>query len=248
MNLEEVKNQLREVNQNYTTRDSEELNEVLRQLKQRSVDRRDQPAAKEIWCFQQILDIQNNYINAYEAFKSEKYYKGWCLLENSDIEYGFLFRHFKENGGEYRLKFIYKHVLQFQSIFPYKYFMSPEFTIKEAKCGICDQVIGIRNPCGHKLGEIYDGKMCTRLLTNVETTGISLVTSPVQKYSVVFLNDPETGKSIDQYDYSFVKWVVDGLQSPFHNWDISRTKKRHPHSIYSHLKANDDCPCESGKK
>lgn len=248
MDIDEVKRQLRDVDNNYSSRDSKQIKESVKQLKEQAIEQEDQSAAKDIWCLEEILYIQNNYIDAYRAFKSKKYYKGWCSLENSEIAYDFLFKHFKEDDGEYCLEFIYKHIQQYQSIFPYNVFMSPEFIITESKCSICDEIIDIRNPCGHKIGEIYNGEMCTRLIIDVKAIGMSIVTSPVQKYSVIFLNDPKTGQMVDQYDYSMVNWVIERLQSPFHNWDMEKTKIRHPHSRYDHLGPDDECPCESGEK
>lgn len=248
MNKDEIKKFLKDVNLNYSSRDSKEIIISLKDLKEIAIEQCNQKTSKEIWCLEQILKVQNKYIDAYNAFKSKNYYGGWCFLEDAEIEYGFLSKHFKDKDGEYWLEFIYKHIIQFQSVFPYHIFISPEILIKEIKCGICDQPINLRNHCEHRVGEIYNGELCTRLLNECEVLGISLVYSPVQKYSVVFINDPETGQTIDQYDYSFVRWIIDRLQSPFHNWDMSLTKKRHPHSRYSHIGKNDECPCESGEK
>jgi len=248
MKLKEIKNQLMEVHLNYSSRNSKLILEVLGQLKQRAVEQKDQDSAKEIWCLEQILEVQDTYLDAYKALKSGEYYNGWRSLERTDIEYTFLFRHFKEHDNKYWIEFINKHTTQYQSLFPYKAFVSPEYLKKEVKCSICDQVINIRNHCGHRVGEIYNGEMCTRLITKVKLLGGSIVTSPLQKYSVCFPTDPKTGQRVDHYNYSYVKFVIDRLQSPFDNWDIHWTKKRHPHSRYSHIGRNDKCPCESGRK
>lgn len=248
MDINNIKTQLKEVNSNHNSRDTNQIKENLSKLKRETVQNNNQDKSKEIWSLEQILTTQDHYINAFNSFKSERYYEGWCSLEKAEIGYGFIHNHFKDNDNEYWLKFINKHIKQFQSLFPYEIFMSPEFLVKESKCNICDQVIKLRNPCEHIKGEIYDGKMCVRQLTNVKCVGMSAVTSPVQKYSVVFLRDSTTGETIDQYDYSFVKWVIERLQSPFHNWDMVWTKKRHHHSKFSNLNENDKCPCESGKR
>jgi hypothetical protein len=82
----------------------------------------------------------------------------------------------------------------------------------------------------------------------VEFLGTAMTKEPVQKYSVVFLPDPDTGGFKDTYNYSVIRYLVDRLQSPFDGWTFDKTKMRHPHSRYSHVGRNEPCPCESGKK
>ena len=141
-----------------------------------------------------------------------------------------------------------KHVEQFQSLFPYKVFASPGMLVKEKVCSICGDPISIRNPCGHEVGEIYDGEMCLRRITEAEVLEVSLVETPGHKYAVAFASSSESGGGIkDQYNYAAVRYVIDGLRSPFDAWDLERTKRRHPHSRYYHVTQDEDCPCESGK-
>ena len=224
--------------------------DTLAQIKRQAVARGDQEEAKRIWCYEKILQIQSSYLSSFYDMKAGNYYGAWCSLERVEIALHFLERHFssESDDDQYRLRFIEEHSRQFQSLFPYGLFMSPAFLETEKKCSICGHPISIRNPCGHQVGEIYDGEMCCREVTKAEVLEISLVTNPVQKYSVPFLVDPKTGKQKDHYDYTFVQYVVSGLWRPFDAWDMRRTEARHPHSRYAHVGRNDDCPCGSGGK
>lgn len=224
------------------------IEESLRDLKQRLVADRDHSGAKTIWCYEQILRIQNQYIVAFHKLKSGDFYEAWCLLEQVEIGQHFLQRHLAINKDSYELPFIQKHVTQFQALFPYKHFFSPGMLILKTECSICHKPRSIRRPCGHLLGEIYDGEMCARHVTKVKLLEVSLVTNPRQKYSVLFSTDPKTGDKVDHYDYSLVRYIAIGLRKPFDGWDMEWTKTRHPHSHYRHVARNDQCPCESGKK
>jgi len=133
-------------------------------------------------------------------------------------------------------------------LFPYKLFFSPEIIEHEKKCNICGKIISIRNPCGHEVGEIYNGEMCIRIVTKAEFISISLVESPLQKYSVPFMTDPKTGKTVDHYDYSLLENLLKILKSPFDEWDYKKTTKMYPHSKFKHIGRNENCPCGSGKK
>ncbi len=102
--------------------------------------------------------------------------------------------------------------------------------------------------CGHRVGEIYNGEMCHRILTKLEVMGISIVDKPVQKYSVLFLSDEKTGKQRDHYNYALVQYAIGALREPFDGWDVERTSRHQPHSRYAAIGRNEPCPCESGKK
>ena len=76
---------------------------------------------------------------------------------------------------------------------------------------------------------------------------VSLVENPVHKYAVAFMVDNVTGKQIDQYDYSLVAYVTDGLVDPYHGWTMEWSMRRQPHSRYGGVAGHEDCPCQSGK-
>jgi hypothetical protein len=90
--------------------------------------------------------------------------------------------------------------------------------------------------------------MCYRTITQAELLEISLVPDPVQKYSVLFANNKDTGEKTDHYDYRILAYLIECLATPFDPWTFKWTKIRHPHSRYSHLEYDSLCPCESGKK
>jgi len=246
--LEDVKTYLRKAPDNFNSRDSRSAKQLLLSIKDRAVKDNDQALAKTIWCLDEILDIQDRFITGFFQMKADEFYEGWCTLEKVELGIHFLNPHFQDTANEFHLSFISKHTSQYQSIFPYKVFMSPEILEIEKTCSICNKVISVRNPCGHRVGEIYDGKMCSRFVSKAEFLGMAMVEDPVQKYSVPFLSDSKGGVKKDHYNYAFIRYLVQRLSSPFHAWDVDKTKRRHPHTRYSHVGRNDPCPCESGKK
>lgn len=225
-----------------------QIRAILTRIKAQAVECDDQEKAKLVWCKEQILEIQSSYLAAFRTMKEGSFCKAWCLLERVEIELDSVARHFEPDDDEYQLKFIGKHTNQFQSLFPYRAFFSPALLHLEKVCSICGQPISIRNPCGHRKGEIYNGEMCLHIVKQAELLEISIVTKPVQKYSVAFMVDPETDQRRDHYNYSLVQYVIDGLHDPFHAWDMHWTMRRHPHSRYEHVGRNEDCPCGSGKQ
>jgi hypothetical protein len=248
MTMEGVRAYLQSVDGRPAEPSPEMVQEALVRLKSAAVSRGDQAEAKTVWCLEQALQAQNLYLQAFAEMKKEHFYEAWCMLEQAELALLFLERHDTASWPLFRLDFIREHVGKWQRLFPYKIFISPELVEHEKLCSICRQPVRPRSPCGHRVGEIYNGEMCTRVVTRVEPIAMSLVDKPVQKYSVPFLSDSKSGERRDQYNYGIVRYAISALRSPFDTWDAVWTKKRQPHSRFRHIGRNDPCPCESGRK
>jgi hypothetical protein len=238
------------ISKNRNTDNDAIVSTLLKKYKAESVKKNDQEQAKQIWCYEQILNIQKNYLSAFQKMKDVFFFEAWGLLEQVEIGLHFLEPHFKRDykNDYFLIDFIEKHTKQFQSIFPYKLFLSPAYLYLEKVCSICKKVVSIWNPCGHKKGEIYDGEMCVHEITKAEILELSVVPNPVQKYSVLFIKKSETKEQIDHYNYEIIQYAINGLKTPFDEWEVRWMRVRHPHTLFSHVNRNDYCPCGSGKK
>jgi hypothetical protein len=228
-----------------------QMRECLQQLKNEAVAGDDQEQAKRIWCYETVQRTQNQFIAAFQMMQGQYFYPAWCMLERVEINLGFLERHFDLNASgsdAFLLCFIKKHTEQFQSLFPYQMFISPGFVALEKVCTICEKPVSIRQSCGHIVGEIYNGKMCARKITEVQVIEVSFVPNPVQKYSVVFMGNESTDNPVDHYNYWHVDYVVRGLHHPFAAWDMAWIPKKRPIAEFSDVGRNAPCPCGSGNK
>lgn len=248
MQLSEIEEHLQRVADNFRVRNVAAIETALKHLKASAVRQSDQAEAKYLWCLERALAIQQSYVSAFDKLKAGDYYAAWCDLETAEIACLHLNPHLPIDENEYALKFIRDHVSRYQVLYPYRVFLSPEMVYLEKECSVCGCRVSIRNPCGHKVGEVYNGEMCARMITKLDLIGMSMVTNPSQRYSVVFLNDSESGERTDQYDYSLVAYVVEGLRSPFHGWDFAWTQRYRSHAEYSEISGEDQCPCNSGKR
>ncbi len=229
----------------YVERDMDTLPEKfwenLKALKAAAVSEKNQTFAKTIWCLETAGKVQDYFITAFTLCRQDNFYGGWCYFERCEIQLASLDRHFREEDSEFGLNFIREHYPRFQFLFPYRLFISPGFIVKEARCSICDEVIKLRGGCGHIKGEIYDGELCVWKITGADFLEVSLVENPVQKYSVVF---PQDGS----YNYALIKYVVDGLRSPWHAWDYDRIMIETDEPLYPGVGQNEQCPCGSGNE
>jgi len=220
----------------------------LQQIKEGFVKEDKQGQAKQIWIYQTIIEIHSLYKKAFELLQRQLFYDAWCHLERIEIAFQGLKKHFSFNKSQFYLWQIEKNVLNLQILYPYKLFGSSEILKKKKKCSVCDKEISIRSSCGHIVGEIYNGEMCHRIVTEAEVLGLSLVQNPGNKYSVMFLNDPETGKQKDQYSYDLIDFLFELIESPYELWDLEVSQREISTSDFINIKRNDSCPCGSGQK
>jgi hypothetical protein len=205
----------------------------------------DEDEANFMWCLHQAFTMHQLYWESFKNIKSGKYYEAWCALEQVEIGIKSLKRHLeKKYLINFALDKIEDKVKKWQSLYPYKMFGSPEMIAKTKLCSICGSRLSIRNRCGHVVGELYEGKICHRVVTEIEFIGMGMVEDPVQKYSVLFLTD-EKGDRHDHYDYSVVAYVATLVSTAFAEWKVENTKTYHPHKLYSKYSPDDPCPCES---
>ncbi|PFA60041.1 YecA family protein [Bacillus sp. AFS015896] len=213
--------------------------EELSGLKIIAVNRGDQAEAKNIWCLEQVYKVINHFITAYKQLVDKEYFEAWCELDRADINLHFLRRHLDYTGNKYNLEFIEKNIFQLQKLFPYKYFLSRESIIEKWTCSICNQVIKLRNPCNHKVGEIYNGELCSRVARDIKILGVALVTNPFDKYTVLFPEDKE-------YNYAKLEYLMKYWTSPYEKWELLISEDLNDE--YRNLGRNDFCICNSGKK
>lgn len=226
----------------------EELDEQIQNQKQIFVRDDKQDEAKLLWIYQTIIEIHKIYRNAFKLLQDKSYYQAWCQLERIEITIHSLKKHFTYDKKQYGLWNIEKAVKNLQVLYPYRLFASSEILKKKKKCSVCEKEISIRNSCGHIVGEIYNGEMCHRIVTEAEVLGISLVENPGNKYSVLFLKDEKTGEQIDQYNYDTIDYLFDLINSPYEIWNLEVSQRELKKEDYGNIGRNDLCTCNSGKK
>ena len=233
-----------------------EISKKLQNLKESALRNNQNEKASQIWCLQEAVLVHTNYFSAFSNLKNHNFYEAWCDLEL--VEKGLWSitppqTHLPDYWSEVWIKgqyyFIEEHTSKWQKLYPYHLFCSTEETFKEY-CSVCNKEINPRKPCGHKDGEIYNGEMRMRVLKDIKIHALSLVENPARKFSVPFLSDPQSGDTIDHYDYKLVRYLSNLLNHPFQKWDYEITTIDRDYNYFKSLGISDEdsCPCESGKK
>lgn len=225
------------------TIDYDTLTIYLKNAKEAYIKVFDQDGAKRVWVLETILSIQQCYLTIFNLLKKREYYKAWQELENCEIMITSLAQHYdyKSNASVY---FIDEYVKKYQSLYPYKLFLSYEIIQDEVLCSICKKKITPRNFCGHIKGEIYNGEQCCRIVNKATLLAISVVQNPVHKYAVLFPGEINN----DPYRYNLLDHLIPRLNTPFSQWQLTVTKKEYPISKFHNVRQNNLCPCGSKKK
>lgn len=219
----------------------ESVNEKIEQYRINAIDQEDEKNANYFWCLREIFNIQKGFVSAIEDLNSKKFEEAWILFEKIDIEIGNLEQNFDvfQEKDKYQIVFIKRIISEYQKLFPYQYFFSRENIIKREECSICGKVFSLRNSCGHKPGKLYMGELCSRIVTDMELKGISIVTDPFDKYTYLQLPGKE-------YNYGMIEALMQELSSPYDDFFIETVKIKK--SEYKKVQRNSLCPCGSGKK
>jgi hypothetical protein len=200
--------------------------------------------AKAAWCLESAASVQRHYLAAFEHMRESEFYKAWCELERAEVEVLFLDRHLRDPSNVFGLELIRKQIQSFQNVYPYQLFLSPEIWEKEIRCTICDSRITPRSACGHESGEVYGGEPCLRRVTSAALLSVSIVRTPVQKYSVLYPADPATsGLAANTDVHPIVQYIVDRLATPWVRFRHQWTKQRHSHERYREVPPDAPCPC-----
>ncbi|WP_198920011.1 zinc chelation protein SecC [Pseudomonas chlororaphis] len=195
--------------------------------------------ANDCWRESEALQIALLYIEAFQKIKNREYREGWYSLERCEIKCKFL----QENSSEEfclkkRVFFISDRISALQSLYPYSVFSSPGFTVGYYTCSICNHKIRPRSRCAHVKGKIYSGELCLHRGHDLEFKEISIVSKPVQKYSVV--HDDRT------LDFSILEYLMSALDDGFEGWDMIHTTMSFPIERFNRVEPNHECPCRSG--
>lgn len=213
--------------------------ENLKKLKSQSINELNENLSNEIWCLEEIYKIQKMYVTMFKKLNNSEFFDSWRILEQIDIHLSFLRENYDYSGNKFNMEFIQKTIRYYEKLFPYQYFMSRESIVKKEKCSICNKVNTIRNRCEHKVGKLYMGEMCSRIVLECEWIGTAIVKNPFDKYTVLFPKGME-------YNYYMLEHLMPNLNSPYDRWYVEVLIEKN--RIYKGVGRNDKCPCGSEKK
>ncbi|AYM88419.1 MULTISPECIES: zinc chelation protein SecC [Pseudoalteromonas] len=207
--------------------------------KEIAIEQNNEKVANDLWREHEALEANFLFIGAFNELKKGNYRQAWVDFEKCEIKCKFL----EENSDDdflsrKRIKFISSQIPKWQALYPYCVFVSPGFTVGYYTCSICNHKIRPRSRCGHEKGKLYNGKLCLHVAHDMNFKEISIVSSPVQKYSVV--HDDST------LDFSVLEHLLSFLENAYEDWNYEKKTKKFPRAKFNSVQADSGCPCKSG--
>ncbi|WP_227429931.1 hypothetical protein [Psychrobacter sp. I-STPA6b] len=207
-------------------------------LKDKSSISGNEDKANHYWRLRETFSVYKLYIQSFDYLKDRNYRKAWYILEECEL----MCENISSNSNHQFLinsgiVLIQRLVNQWQALYPYILFISPEYKIKRTLCSICGGVIKPRTKCSHKKGILYNGELCFHIIDDFEILNYSIVTKPVQKYSVIHDDD--------RLNFNHINYLIDLLDHPFENWSFERKTMSYPIHRFNSLSQEDRCPCHS---
>lgn len=217
--------------------------ECAEDIRRRAARECDEGNANKAWFLSTLCTSRLDMIRSWEMMHAEKFQDAWIELEKVELVCRWLTINAFYPLEQFAVPDLARMVTNWQGLFPYKLFISPEFLISREECSICGLSMGPWSSCPHTTGRVYNGEFCSRIVKEARFGHIALVSDPVQKYSVVI---PRTEDGLDPMDYRQVQWVRDRCDGPFCKWSARRGQMMHPHSSFTY-DPSDLCPCGSEK-
>lgn len=196
--------------------------------------------ADRAWFVEAVARARDRMVDLFADMRAGRFREAWPKLEEVELAAIDLRRNPFLDLDLFAVPRLAEMVERWQALYPYRVFASPEMVIRREECSVCGRARGPFDACTHKVGRVYDGVMCSRIVRDFEFLSISVVTDPVQKFSVLLL-DPDVS------DYSAVAYVAERVSGPFAWWTSSTETVFHEHSMFERWPADRACPCASGR-
>lgn len=128
----------------------------------------------------------------------------------------------------------------YESLYPYTLFLSPEFVITESHCSICGKSMQSLS-CSHRRGQLYRGEVAIEVVDKIKTLqAVCLVKNPENKKCVI--------ESIDGRPLAF-NMLEEFLKMGFpwlQRFSITKTIERRINPNIVMTDKNSPCTCGSG--
>ncbi|HEX5277883.1 MAG TPA: zinc chelation protein SecC [Fluviicoccus sp.] len=200
---------------------------------------RDTQYADQLWRLKTALGVKHGYMQAFAQLKAGDHYNAWCILERCEIDLSLLVENSDSAFHKVARTAVFdEYIKNWQSLYPYKIFFSPGFLVGFYTCSICGEKIRPSKSCGHRKKRLYGGKICFHIGHDLEPLEVSIVTRPVQKYSIPLVD----------YDYSLLNYVIERLDHAFEPWKPVFSRMAYPRNRFNSVSETDPCPCKTGSK
>lgn len=214
-------------------------------IKKSAIDIGDESLANAQEIYKHYFKFFTIFANYHLTLAKKKYKKSWCILQDC-LDEAKLVGKFVDISDRKEIPEIVDILLQYEKLYPYRFFASSEYIISKSHCSICGKSM-LSLACPHRKGNLYWGDFAVEVIDEIkEIQAVSLISHPEDKRCIIELQEdndvPEKVrfKKLDE----FVKLKINPLQ----NFEIETKIERKRDPEIQKLNRNDLCACGSGKK
>ena len=227
----------------FWTQKLSEVEKLKKDLQEQNCDQK----ANQAWYIETIIRIHILFLKAWDHNNAQEFTAAWVEYEQAELACYRLKANILIEEIDWVANELLRRVKNWQSLYPYGVFASPEFLVEELTCSICEQKRSPWKFCGHETGLVYKGELCSNIVSKMKILGISLVTDPVQKYSVIQPSLEDEGVNGFQRRHAIIIHAMKIIPEPFCYFRTEFKKVRWPHSKFPDLEDHDLCPCKSSR-
>jgi len=221
-----------------------ESKEIFENIKQYAIRNNDENLANSQYVAAQYLKLFCNMTDYFAKLFEKTYKKSWDKLQDC-IELCIEVSKFTEIENRYDIPQIIDLLYQYELLYPYKIFSSPEIAILKSECSICEKPIQSLD-CFHITGNLYWGEVAYEKVTEIKTfQAVCLVSHPLDKRCIIELSD-DTRSETEKFQ------KLDEILSlgipPLQMFAIKDQKSIRQREDIKIVGRNDACSCGSGIK
>ena len=211
-------------------------------IKQKSLMHDDEVFANATYIANCYFKVFVNLSSYFGMLSAQRFEESWDKLQ--DCLYAIKhISEFVDQANGFELPDLYQLLLGYESLYPYEYFLSPEYIIRQSHCSICGK--SMRNPaCPHLKGHLYNGEYAYEVVDNAEMKAIAVVREPADRRRVLRVFDnAEQNIACSMIFQRFLSLSLPKLQRfSVHKEALCETCVPRTDEAGGHM----PCPCGSG--
>lgn len=213
-------------------------------IKQSSLDNKNEKLANSTFVAKRYFHLFGSLASYFALLQKGNYRQSWDRLQDC-LDEIYCVGQFVDINHRFELPFLKKLLKQYEKMYPYEIFVSPEFAVTKSECSICGKPMNSLL-CPHIRGYLYWGEMaCENVLKIKEINSMALVSNPLDKRCIIELSDDDRAES---EKFVILDKFCNEKVYVFQLFQIKHNKLLKRDESVKKQNANELCLCGSGKK
>jgi len=176
-----------------------------------------------------------------KTIKDKEYQSSWVILQDC-LDLTFWIGKYTKIDNRLEIPSLIKLFSCYESLYPYKIFVSSELIVTKSRCSICGASWNSLD-CTHIKGNLVWGKVVTEEILDAEFSAIAIVPHPIDKRCIIEIDEKD-----QEYSFNKIDLFTGQNLYPFTMFTISSKKSFKRREDIKIVGVNSPCSCGSGLK